>query len=816
MKIPNMLFVLSLVGYSWGAGAWTPQPWAPEKGTIAVEMAEGGAWSFRHTGIKNWAVNITERLKVMPGDRYELVCETSPLDETRGRFSMNLCLFDAKGNALDWAFANELMKPGRKVATSFIVPAGVARLYARFRGDGPAAARVDVFSLKRVGSVFPEGYVAPQEPELAAAAQRDFETRDAFDGDSGMTETLCGKGGFFLRDVAANGKYRPISEAADFLLDVKESPVDGGRAFDVTVRERSGRDRAVSLVYAIPLPEGPIAWHETLRRSETFTVGERQYSVSQGNAGRGRHARWPFAAATCGGRAFALGIDPEAPAFHRFGANANTRQLYVVFDLGFAKEHPEAHVRFYDFTFDAAQALRGALVAYRRLNPEMFRVRCSRHGLWTVMDSLKNLPGLEDFGFRFRGRMSEITFDDEHDLLTFRYTEPSTWWVSVPREQKGKAFTLEDGRAYCETLAARGPAEMKSARAQATPQRYAQGWKTSVIRDADGAMVGQTCKRSWCEGVLWLLNSAPGIGGPGAMNDFRVKIAPELFDARYSEQFPKGLDGEYYDSAEMYVTPWCDFAREHFAGMETPLTFDRDTHRPVVWKGMIAYEYIRAASRLAHAKGRLTLANCTPIKWWFLVPFLDVPGSEIWWVKEKGEGGVSWEPMNDEDFMYRRSMCGGKPLCFLMDAPFDHFTKEMTEKYFQRSLAYGALPSFFTWHGVSTFASNIYFRRPDCYERDRPLFKKYIPLCRTLSEAGWQPVNGLLASDNPQVITEQFGDIYATVFNLSDKPQTVRLKVLPPSVATLDELVAESTQTVSAGVLTLTLPPETVRVFRFK
>ena len=82
--------------------------------------------------------------------------------------------------------------------------------------------------------------------------------------------------------------------------------------------------------------------------------------------------------------------------------------------------------------------------------------------------------------------------------------------------------------------------------------------------------------------------------------------------------------------------------------------------------------------------------------------------------------------------------------------------------------------------------------------------------------AVWQPVNGLLASDNPQVITEQFGDIYATVFNLSDKPQTVRLKVLPPSVATLEELVAESTQTVSAGVLTLTLPPETVRVFRFK
>ena len=150
--------------------------------------------------------------------------------------------------------------------------------------------------------------------------------------------------------------------------------------------------------------------------------------------------------------------------------------------------------RFYDFTFDAAQALRGALVAYRRLNPEMFRVRCSRHGLWTVMDSLKNLPGLEDFGFRFRGRMSEITFDDERDLLTFRYTEPSTWWVSVPREQKGKAFTLEDGCAYCETLSARGPAEMKSARPRGSRMRK-DGSRLRTARPSNG---GSSCRSSTC------------------------------------------------------------------------------------------------------------------------------------------------------------------------------------------------------------------------------------------------------------------------------------------------------------------------------
>jgi hypothetical protein len=42
----------------------------------------------------------------------------------------------------------------------------------------------------------------------------------------------------------------------------------------------------------------------------------------------------------------------------------------------------------------------------------------------------------------------------------------------------------------------------------------------------------------------------PDIGGSGAMNDFRAKIAPELFDARYPEPFPKGLDGEGRDQGE--------------------------------------------------------------------------------------------------------------------------------------------------------------------------------------------------------------------------------------------------------------------------
>lgn len=791
-------------------------PFSPEKGVLTIERGEGVAWSFRHTGARNWAVNITDRMPVTPGDRYEIRCDTAALDDAGGRFSMNVCLFDADGKAVDWHFANEAMKPGRKVVTRFTVPAGVARMYARFRGDGPCAARVDAFSLERKGSVFPEGYVAPQEPELVAAAIKDFDNRDTFDGDRGVSAALIGAQGFFLRDVAANGEYRPAAACGDFALTVTTTNGDGSVGYDVTLRELTGRDRAVSLVFAVKLPDGPLVWHETMRKSEPVTQGERQYTVRQGNAGRGRLSRWPFGAVSVAGKGVALGMDPRFPAFQRFGANASTRHLYVVFDFGFGKEHPEARVKFRVFRFDGAHGLRGAYAAYRRIYPEMFEVRCREHGLWTVASSLKKLPGLEDFGFRFRGRMGEIPFDDEHGFLTFRYTEPSTWWVTVPKEKCEAGYSFEDGVDICERLAASEESvELKTARADPSPVRRAKAWKTSVILDEEGKAVGSKCKRSWCEGILWALNSAPGIGGPGALNDFRAKIGPDRMAERYAAPFPQGLDGEYYDSAEMYVTPWCDFCREHFAGMATPLVFDRDSFRPAVYKGMIAYEYIRGASDLAHAHGRLTLANCTPINWWYLVPFLDVPGSEIWWVKESADGKIIWAPMDDENFLYRRSMCGGKPLCFLMDAPFDHFTKEMTEKYFQRSVAYGALPSFFTWHGVSTFGSNLYYSRPDLYERDRPLFKKYIPIAKRLSEAGWEPINRLLVSPEAEVITEQFGDRLATVFNLGETPRKLALKVLDGAVGAVKELVTGETLKVENGTLALELAPETVRVFEF-
>lgn len=71
---------------------------------------------------------------------------------------------------------------------------------------------------------------------------------------------------------------------------------------------------------------------------------------------------------------------------------------------------------------------------------------------------------------------------------------------------------------------------------------------------------------------------------------------------------------------------------------------------------------------------------------------------------------------------------------------------------------------------------------PKWYERDRPLFRKFLPRIKRVAEAGWRPVTGAVC-DNPAILLERFGPnakgaAYLTIFNDTDQPQagTVRLR----------------------------------------
>ncbi len=609
-----------------------------------------------------------------------------------------------------------------------------------------------------------------------------------FDGCAVSVDRPITEPTFLLRDVKANTGYAVLKDAA---FGVQLKAVRQGTAYDVTLTETTGTDRAVTLIFALPLGAGDLTWFKDLRSSTPLLRGERM-DVSSVEVGRGLLSRWPFAAVGVAGNGVALGIDPTAPAFYRVVANADARVLMLAYDIGFTKEQPRAHVRFASFPFNAADGFRGALESHQKLYPESYKVRLARQGIWMAFKPISKVEGWEDFGFGVKEGDGETAWDDAHGIPTFRYTEPCTWWMALKGDLTQLGL-LNEGVSEARRLAAKGT-------------KLARGWETSRFLDARGREQGRLLDTPWCKGVVWSVNSAPGI--VGEMTDWKAKNGEPAFSQRLAKPLPEGNDGEYVDSAEMYVTETFDFNRAHFGAMATPLSFSRDTLTPGIYKGMIGYEYVRGIAERVHALGKYSMANSTPNRWCWLAPYLDVMGTETDW-NPKLNGKRSWKPMSDDALLYRRALCGGKPYCFLMNTDFDQFPFEYSEKFMQRALAYGMFPGFFS----ANASTGHYFTRPDLYNRDRPLFKKYIPLCRLVAEAGWRPVNRLVQSTNPQVVTEQFGEAYATVFNLSNQPQKTELSFAAPVT---EERVEGKTFAESPRKLAVELPGETVRLFVLK
>lgn len=596
---------------------------------------------------------------------------------------------------------------------------------------------------------------------------------------------------FLLRDARAGSGFEKVAGVTKGTRVESVCGEKGGaRFFDVTLTDVQGGDRALTLVWAIPLGGGKLTWFDSPRtmKDVTATKGECRETEST-PCGAGCHSRWPFLAAAVDGKGIALGFDPRCPAFSRVSLHPGLRLLYAAFDVALVPEKNAARMGFVIFPFEAKEGFRGALEAYQKLFPEFNEVKQTRQGNWMAFRKISTVEGWEDFGFAIKEGDGETAWDDAHGITTYRYTEPSTWWMPI----KGK-----DGRAE----AAMGECLAEAERLAAEGNRYARAWKACAMKDGNGRPYGRLMDTPWCKGIVWNLNGAPGQGPEG---EFAAKLGDDHFAKNYRGTFPKGLDGEYVDSAELYVTAPLDFNRANFAGMDTPLTFASQDFRPGVFRGMIGFEYVRGAWRKVRPLGRRMMANSTPNKWWWLAPYLDVLGTETNWGYEG-----KWRPMSDGMLMYARALCGAKPFCFLMNSDFDTFTHEMAEKYMQRALAYGMYPSFFS----ADASTKHYFENPALYNRDRPLFKKYMPLCIRVGEAGWRPVNRLLASDNPDVITEQFGDRYATVYNLSAKPLRATFTSLADH-ASAEELVEGGAWQFENGRHTVEIPGEAVFVLSF-
>jgi hypothetical protein len=572
--------------------------------------------------------------------------------------------------------------------------------------------------------------------------------------------------GFQVRDVAAGSDFVQLEQSALGLeLTCENEYADQTVFYDVTISDKTGKDRAVTLIYAVPIvarPSWPCSHGLEARATQCYWLQDPRQSMMVEpareyiNAGRfsvgsnGRLSRYPFAAVTADDRGFALGIDMARPAFFRAGYNSRTGELFLAYDIGLAPEKPTAHLRFCKFNFNPEWKFRAALARFYEIFDDYFRCRTPQQGLWMPFARISRVKGWQDFGFKFKEGNNETAWDDEHDIITFRYTEPMTWWMRMPKEMPRTTNAALD---YARQLA-----DEKS-------DRRAKALFTSGYHDEAGRFSARLLNRPWCDGAVWSINSMPGLEGD--ITEFRNKWNAELREKLYGTGRRADLDGEYIDSSEGYVTDELDFRRDHFAAARTPLTFSLKSRKVGIFRGLIAFEYIREISNDIHNMGKLMMANSTPIRLCWLAPQLDVMGTETDWNPSR-----TWRPMSDSEMLYRRVLCKGKPYCFLMNTRFEEFSHELVEKYMKRCLAYGMFPGFFS-HNAS---QGHYFTRPELYERDRDLFKKYVPLCRLVAEAGFEPITNARSSDS-RVYVERFGSRYLTVFNDSSERRSVTITI---------------------------------------
>ncbi|MCP4258398.1 MAG: hypothetical protein GY774_13000 [Planctomycetes bacterium] len=599
------------------------------------------------------------------------------------------------------------------------------------------------------------------------------------------------KEGFQVRDVAAGSDFVQLERNALGLeLTCEKKLINQTVFYDVTISDKTGKDRAVTLIYAVPIPTGQCYWLQNPRQS-IMVEPAREYLNANGfsTGATGQLSRYPFAAVAADDQSFALGIDMARPAFFRAGYNSGTGELYLAYDIGLAPEKPTAHLRFCKFNFNPEWGFRAALSQYYEIFSDHFRCRTPEQGLWMPFARISKVKDWQDFGFKFKEGNNETAWDDEHNIITFRYTEPMTWWMRMPKEMPR---TLNVALGHARQLA-----NEKS-------DRRAKAFFTSGYHDEAGRFSARLLNRPWCDGAVWSINSMPGIEGD--ITEFRNKWNAKLREELYGDNRKADLDGEYIDSSEGYVTDELNFRRDHFAATQTPLTFSLKSRKVGIFRGLIAFEYIRAISSDIHNMGKLMMANSTPIRLCWLAPLVDVMGTET-----DFNPGRTWRPMSDSNLLYRRVMCKGKPYCFLMNTRFEEFPHELVEKYMKRCLAYGMFPGFFS-HNAS---QGHYFTRPELYERDRDLFKKYVPLCKLVAEAGWEPITHAHSSDK-KIYVERFGSRYLTVFNDSSQRRNVTITIDGYTSVSDRDLVHGQKINFHNEQATLTLDAEDVAVIELK
>ena len=508
----------------------------------------------------------------------------------------------------------------------------------------------------------------------------------------------------------------------------------------------------------------------------------------------GTVSRHPFAAVWRDGQVVMLSHPLGQPRLARLGASPATGLLYLVFDLALAAETRrfpgKAWVDFsiHRFPLDplaAGNGFRAAVARYQQQHPDDFARRFppAREGTWLPFSTTSKIDRPADFGFGVHELhdLGEVARDQPLGIAPFRYLQvPDSYALWLDRAPRAPAGPVHDP-----ALDAAVRARLNQQHRQGNPRqrREAEAILGAGFHDAAGRTIYRWSPAGqipWCGGKAgcaffpvsadpaiadrrWPLNKAHADWGPEAHASYR--------------QHP-GLAGEFVDGVQASTFRFLlDQRRAHWAVATQPLGFAAQGLAVGIPSLFATAAFVDWLAADVHRRGKLLMGNTLfeDVPW--AGRAFDVLGTEVNWLPRDGND-FRFVPDDDSRMSYRRALAGQRPYGLLMNTDFAALAAaaggRAIERYFQIALFYGFYPSFFS----ADAANAPYWEDPAHVARDRPLFRKYVPLIRRINAAGWQPLTGATSND-PVVHLERFGrwpELYFTVRNTGDRPANVELR----------------------------------------
>ncbi|MBI2299218.1 MAG: hypothetical protein HYU66_09815 [Armatimonadetes bacterium] len=466
------------------------------------------------------------------------------------------------------------------------------------------------------------------------------------------------------------------------------------------LRDLSGKDRGLTLRLPLDLPPGDWRWNTTGLRE---LPGLPEF----GNTERpdyGRYSAYPLGAVNGPGGWLALARPAFPLELVRFSAVGGTKpRLIAEVDLAlseFSDPPREADLELRCGSGEEASGLRSALPRLTDLPVP----RVKQFGAWMPFWDLAKLPNVDEFGFAYQEGAPNAAFDDALGALSFVYFHCAGEFANVPGYQRG----TDPEPPYEQVVAAFN-------RVAEEHSGVAGAWDACGLRDAAGKLAyrkERTYGDFFCQACV-----DPELPYGQAM-------AERLLARVQTQPVPQGIDGVYYDG----IAAGLDYDPRHLKSARHLLLWDGKLGRPVSYNLWSSVAWAKAIHDKLEGTGKLTMLNDSSlVSFTFAGPVIDVPGAEM---------GIN---LTREQARLIRALVGRNPFCTLVKADFNQVSEAQIETYMRRCLAYAILPGFFDISPSGDHPGSSYWEHPEWYDRDRPVFRRYLPLCRELAESGWQP-----------------------------------------------------------------------------